>query len=166
MKLLGIEPQPDPMEGRGTFICRHSKGDPNCSSTAGGYADQERERARYLESEKREKMDKEEIQRLRKELEGPDNSKYTVVEVEAVGKHLVMKVLYANCQKCSYEGNKVMVFLNTTPTQALFWKIIDPHFREPTKGLTKKNEAPGPAARFPASAEGWQDAINYASSKR
>ena len=55
-----------------------------------------------------------------------------------------------------------MVFLDVTELQALKWKKIDPHFRGPKPLAT---EAPSPAARFPGSAAGWSDAINYARSK-
>ena len=54
-----------------------------------------------------------------------------------------------------------MVFLNVTESQAMKWRRIDPHFR-PTKAALKPTEAPGPAARFPATLEGWEDAIQYA----
>jgi hypothetical protein len=57
-----------------------------------------------------------------------------------------------------------MVFLNTTLLNALHWKKIDPHFGDDKKRV--KDEAPSPAARFPASKEGWEDALEYAKSKR
>lgn len=94
----------------------------------------------------------------------PDAENYNVQDVEQVGNHLVLKVQYPNCSRCSYEGNKVMVFLNTSTKDALKWRKIDPHFRDPKK-IGKFTEAPSPAARFPASDEGWKDALNYARSK-
>jgi hypothetical protein len=81
-----------------------------------------------------------------------------------IGKHLVMKVKYPNCFKCAFEGNKLMVFLNVTEVQVLRWRKIDPHFR-PTPLASSAIEAPSPAARFPASPDGWADAIAYARSK-
>lgn len=93
----------------------------------------------------------------------PDSEKFEVTDVEVVGTSLVMKVKYPNCSSCSYEGNKIMVFRSTTPIDALKWKKIDPHFRDPKK-LSNPREAPSPAARFPATTEGWKDAISYASS--
>jgi hypothetical protein len=77
---------------------------------------------------------------------------------------MVMKVKYPNCSICAYEGNKVMVFLNTKALDVLKWKKIDPHFRD-LKLKNTTREAPSPAARFPASDEGWQDAVSYATSK-
>ena len=93
----------------------------------------------------------------------PDATKYEIVDLDRVGAHLVVKVRYPNCTRCSYEGNKVLVFLNVTEKQALLWREIDPHFRPPDK-LIRPHQAPSPAARFPASPEGWRDALQYAKS--
>ncbi len=94
----------------------------------------------------------------------PDATKYEIEQVERVGAHLVMKVLYPNCASCAYEGRKTMVFLDVTEVRVLKWRKIDPHFRDPKlKGLP--TDAPSPAARFPASAEGWADALEYARGK-
>lgn len=122
-----------------TAICRHPAGYHSRNETAG-------------------------LGTWKSEPKTPDAEKYKVKEAEQVGKHLVLKVLYPNCSSCAYEGNKVLVFLNTTALQAMRWEKIDPHFRAPMVG-GKGTEAPSPAARFPANAEGWQDALNYARSK-
>lgn len=92
----------------------------------------------------------------------PDAENFTIEDAVVVGENLVLKVKYPNCKRCTYEGNKVMVYLKTDPLKALKWKKIDPHFRGP--GRTDK-EAPSPAARFPASPEGWQDALAFAKAK-
>lgn len=103
---------------------------------------------------------------LKAQLDGmsPDNSRFQVEEIEEVGNFLVMKVLYPNCAKCAYEGNKVMVFEGVTIKDAFRWRKLDPHFR---KGALPPpiNEAPPPIARFPASTQGWADAMAYARSK-
>lgn len=123
------------------MTCRHAKGDPSCSSTPGYRYDRE-------------------------EPKTPDAEKYYVVDVLRCGEHLVMKVKYPNCASCAYEGNKVLVFLNVTETQALRWRRIDPHFRKASiKGIVDVSSAPSPAARFPASDEGWIDAVEYAKRK-
>jgi hypothetical protein len=93
----------------------------------------------------------------------PDAEKYVIEAVQRIGQHLVMKVRYPNCVLCAFEGVKVMVFLNVSETQALMWRRIDPHFRAPMKALP--SHAPSPAARFPADAEGWADAVEYARTK-
>jgi hypothetical protein len=96
----------------------------------------------------------------------PDNKKYEIQRAEIIGPHLVLEVLYPNCSLCAYEGRKVMVFLHTSTLDALKWREIDPHFRVFSKlGIKVGNIAPSPSARFPASTEGWADAINYARSK-
>ncbi len=122
------------------MTCRHAPGDPNCSSSAN-----------Y-------------VGRYDSTPATPDSSNYDIEEVVQIGNHIVLKVKYPNCSRCAYEGNKVMVFLNTKPIDVLKWKKIDPHFRDPKLAITKR-EAPSPAARFPASDEGWQDAISFATSK-
>lgn len=80
-------------------------------------------------------------------------------------KHLVLKVEYPNCRLCSFEGRKVMVFLNTSPMAAIKWKEIDPHFRAASKAPPSDRCAPSPAARFPATPDGWCDAVSYARGK-
>ncbi len=94
----------------------------------------------------------------------PDANRYEVVEaVEHYG-NLVMRVLYPNCSACAYEGQKVMVFVGVSLTNAILWKKIDPHFRDP-KIKTPRTEAPSPSARFPATTDGWVEALAYARSK-
>ena len=140
------------------MTCRHGPGDTNCSSHPNNI------RAREYQEEQRQKEDA-----VKKKRESelysmtPDSEKYEIIDVVRVGPHLVMKVQYPNCIKCSFEGNKVMVFLNITEAQVLRWRRIDPHFRAP--GTETIRESPGPNARFPASKEGWNDALNYAKLK-
>lgn len=95
----------------------------------------------------------------------PDNTNYNIVDVQRIGPHLVLKVQYPYCKtdkNCSFEGNKVMVFLNVSEVEVLRWRKIDPHFR-PTGNVP--TEAPSPAARFPATENGWKDALDYANTK-
>lgn len=132
----------------------------------------EAESRRYAaESASRRVQEKQtEIQRLKAriaELEArTDFSKFEIVDVREISGNLVVKVKYPDgCKDCSYENNKVLVFLGMTTLQAIKWRKIDPHFREPTR-THAPTEAPGPAARFPASPEGWQDAIFYAENAR
>jgi hypothetical protein len=73
-------------------------------------------------------------------------------------------VRYPNCAACAYEGSKILVLLNRTLKDAIKWRRIDPHFRDPAKQAGPL-EAPGPAARFPGSRDGWIDAIAYARGK-
>jgi hypothetical protein len=91
----------------------------------------------------------------------PDNSNYEILDAQEVGCNLVVKVKYTGC-KCSYQGVKIMVFLNTKAIGALKWKKLDPHFRD---GMILEGMNKSPAARFPATKEGWEDAITYAGLK-
>lgn len=136
------------------MTCHHSDGDPNCSSTRSSWEAEQRQR----------KAAENAAQRELEYARTPDKTKYEIAQFERVSSHIVMKVLYPNCKLCSYEGNKVLVFLNVPEDQMVHWREIDPHFRDP-KNQPAKHQAPTPAARFPANAEGWRDAIEYAQSK-
>ncbi len=92
----------------------------------------------------------------------PNPDDFRIVDYEQVDHHLVVKVRYPACKRCTYDQCKVMVFLGVTMKKALAWTRIDPHFRE---GKDFGLQAPSPVARFPASAEGWSDAIAFARSK-
>lgn len=118
------------------MVCRHSPGDPNCSSTQDAYERYYQERT-------------------------PDKRNYQILDVKEEGACLVLKVQYPNCAKCSYEGVKVMVFPNVLATDALKWTEIDPHFSDPTLKIPP-TQAPSPIARFPANALGWERAIAFA----
>ena len=124
------------------MICRHASGDPDCSSNKREYY--------YSYSEP---------------VKTPDSKNYSIEDVVAVGKNVVLKVKYPNCSNCAFEGTKVMVFLNTTLIEVIKWKEIDPHFREQSKSFIA-TKAPSPAARFPSSANGWNDALEYARVKQ
>jgi hypothetical protein len=105
-----------------------------------------------------------------KELEArtPNIDEYTVEDVEQVGRHLVLKVRYPGCAGCDFDRCKVMVYLGVDLKSVVRWRRIDPHFKAPTGPARTTQElrsAPSPAARFPASSEGWADAIEYARRK-
>ena len=90
----------------------------------------------------------------------PDNTQFEIEEIEERGHFLIIKAKYPNCAKCAYEGNKVMVFEGVKVKDAIKWRVIDPHFRQ--GGLPPPiNTAPPPVARFPASDQGWRDALSY-----
>lgn len=154
------------------MVCRHGYGDPKCSSFKhqlaeakdlvskfNGEPDTNEYKSKLKESKKLVAQHAPEIL----EPITPDSEKYTIEKIHREGKHLVVKAKYPNCTKCSYEGIKIMVFLNVTETDVIKWRKIDPHFGGAR--LRATTEAPSPTARFPASAEGWEDAIQYARSK-
>ena len=97
----------------------------------------------------------------------PNPDEYVVERVLRVGAHLVMQVCYPSCKACSFEGLKTLVILDVTEADALRWRRIDPHFRLRTNDHASAHpkDAPSPNARFPGTAEGWDDAVAYARSK-
>lgn len=117
------------------------------------------DRARQ-QAQEREAADAKRIRELSERSPNPDDFK--IVDYEQVDKHLVLKVRYPSCKRCSFDQCKVMVFLSITMKHALRWGRIDPHFEEDSRPPI---EAPSPAARFPASEVGWTDAIAFARSK-
>lgn len=146
------------------MTCRHAAGDPDCSSSPEGRRRAAEESARYVEQTKTQRI---------KELEErtPDPDKFEIEDSEQVGPNVVLKVRYPSCVRCSYNANKVMVYLNITLKDVLRWRRIDPHFfdsreKNPVPYNTDAaKHAPSPVARFPASPEGWQDALEYADRK-
>jgi hypothetical protein len=92
------------------MTCRHSPGDPSCSSSPAGAA-----RAAAFAEERARTEARKEITRLQDQLrqQTVDAQNYEVEEVARKGPHLAMRVRYPSCAKCAYEGVKVMVFLNT-----------------------------------------------------
>jgi hypothetical protein len=105
--------------------------------------------------------------RLRElERRTPNPDAFTVEDVEQVGRHLVLKVRYPGCEGCDFDRCKVMVYLKAEVKDVLRWRRIDPHFKAPlSTPHAVIREAPSPAARFPASADGWADALEYAKRK-
>lgn len=129
------------------MTCRHSPGDPNCSSSSQGQIRAAQDNARYWENKIKEIT--------------PDADKFEIIEVEEVGPILILKVKYPSCVKCAYEGTKLLVYKGVALKEVVKWRRIDPHFSDP-KQTRKPNEAPSPAARFPASPEGWKHALDFA----
>ena len=127
------------------MTCRHNtkritlKTDPSCS----GYQTPER-RIEVLEEALAEEQP----------ANGgvPQTQNFEILEVESRSDHLIMHVMYPSCPNCSFEGTKLMVF-QATLLDAVKWKTIDPHFREPDE-IPDPTVAPPPVARFPATDEG------------
>jgi hypothetical protein len=138
------------------MTCRHGPGDTDCSSHPMNAYRRESEAHAQREAELKART--------------PDPDHFEIQEVEEVNGHLVLKVKYQNlarCSDCSFEGSKLMVFLNCNLKQAIKWRRIDPHFKDAKKNANQlAAHAPAPAARFPASAEGWKDALDYAARKK
>jgi hypothetical protein len=131
------------------MTCRHINGDPSCSSYPSYVKEQERIRNAAIG------------EALLKRTPNPDD--YEIVDVKNLCGNIVMKVQYSSCVECSFDAMKVMVFLNVDILAAMKWRRIDPHFDD--KPRTDR-EAPSPNARFPATPQGWDDAISYATTRK
>jgi hypothetical protein len=83
----------------------------------------------------------------------PDPRHFSIEKITKVGKHVVVRVRYPNCQ--NYEGEKVLLIRNTTEKQVRAATFLDPHFCESSIHLT-------PFARFEPTEAGWQAAITCA----
>lgn len=127
------------------MTCRHKDGDPACT-TRNPAAMKEHARAMSARWDP---------------PTTPDSENYDIVHAESRGRYLILEVQYPSCDKCAYEGRKLMVFIDIDVHAALQWKCIDPHFRDPAVAVDSRS-APSPVARFPATLAGWTDALAYA----
>lgn len=75
----------------------------------------------------------------------PDPFNFKILKHFSYKNNLAIMINYPNCN--TYEGNKIIVFKNTTYKQISQLKRIDPHFIE-------ENEIK-PFARFEPTYEGW-----------
>lgn len=86
-------------------------------------------------------------------LPNPNPNNYVILDSEQVGNNLVVRIKYPDCT--NYEGEKILVFANTTLPQLVKQKAIDPHFSENKKYLS-------PIARFVPTSKGWTLALTCA----
>lgn len=109
-----------------------------------------------------EKSYKEKAAKLESDLAAltPDPTKWELVDFLESGSYFIAKVKFQACEHAGYGGHKVLVFKATTK-EAIMWRRMDPHFKEVPKQGLSKTEAPVPIARFPASEEGWNDALAF-----
>lgn len=117
----------------------------------------------YSDSKYKEEKHLQELASLRKDLAAltPDPTKWELVDFLESGSYFIAKVKFQTCEHAGYGGHKVLVFKATTK-EAILWRHMDPHFVEKQKTpLSSKNIAPVPIARFPASPEGWNDALAF-----
>jgi hypothetical protein len=90
----------------------------------------------------------------------PDSKKFEIIEViDSYLPYLILKVKYPNCNKCSYEGTKILVYENLSIKDLIYWREIDPHFSDSKS--KDKTKAPSPVARFPASTIGMTHACRF-----
>lgn len=83
----------------------------------------------------------------------PDPENYEIVRTNQVGNHLVMLVRYPDCS--NYEGNKVLLFKDTTLLDIKKQKVLDPHFCDNEDFIS-------PFARFEPTTYGYNVALQLA----
>lgn len=153
--------------------CRHEKGDPDCSSSTPA------QKAGWIARQiHRLGLDPAqigvELRRLAgEEVASPDPDDFKIVGLnEPGGGYIVLRVRYPSCARCAFEGDKVLVFRGVSMLHILGWRKLDPHFRAdvPAQDLNKLTKAqladlrvsaPSPIARFPATDQGWLNAIRF-----
>jgi hypothetical protein len=83
---------------------------------------------------------------LYEQLPNPNPSRYRIIKHKALGGNLLVKIKYLDCT--NYEGNKILLYKNTTLKQLKKQKYIDPHF-------SKSKKFRSPFARFEPTKSGW-----------
>jgi hypothetical protein len=117
----------------------------------------------YLEQRKDKQIA--ELEKVIKEMrdESPDPRNWELLEEfqrnASGGPLIALKLRYPKCK--NYKGEKVLVF-RATLSQLVKQKVIDPHFGDinSTK-IEQPEDMIYPIARFPASVDGWNDAVKY-----
>lgn len=149
------------------MVCRHKPGDPDCSSSFEGrlrdyeYSMGLKEQSLKQDAAKAAKKILELEAKLKEweALAGNNYGDYNILDHHWENGFLIMMVQYPSCKNCSFESKKILVFDVENPQEAIYWRKVDPHFRETS--TKNKNEAPSPIARFPATDEGWINACKF-----
>lgn len=87
------------------------------------------------------------------QLGDPQPHRYSIVKIKSVGKHLVVRLNYPDCE--NYGGDKICLYTNTKIEDFVVRKVVDPHFLEKGKS---------PFARFEPTDSGWLAAVKLAES--
>ncbi len=80
----------------------------------------------------------------------PRPGRFEMLRCVQVGNHCLVSIKYLDCT--NFEGNKILVYLETHRDDILSMKEIDPHFSEAGKA---------PFARFEPTEFGWAMAENF-----
>jgi hypothetical protein len=81
----------------------------------------------------------------------PNPRNFKITDITSVGKYVIAKVHYPDCT--NFEGNKILVFYNTTVGEVMRQGVLDPHFCE-ERHLS-------PIARFVPTPEGLVMAMKF-----
>jgi len=76
----------------------------------------------------------------------PDPGNYEIKRHIYTGRYLLIEINYPDCD--NYEGNKILLYENTSIQELINQKHIDPHFSE-------NRNFRSPIARFQPTQEGW-----------
>ena len=76
----------------------------------------------------------------------PDPNNYKIIKSVQINDFLLLFVNYPDCT--NYEGNKILLFKDTTLKRLKRQKTIDPHFSDNEKFIS-------PIARFAPTVKGW-----------
>lgn len=82
----------------------------------------------------------------RKVLPNPDPNNYKIKRSSSLHGNLLVEVNYPDCT--NYEGNKILLYRETTLKQLKKQKHIDPHF-------ARSKKFKSPVARFEPTKRGW-----------
>jgi hypothetical protein len=82
----------------------------------------------------------------------PNPKNFKIVKAVKVKKFLLLLVNYPDCT--NYEGNKILVYKNTTLKDIDKQKSLDPHFSNNCRFIS-------PIARFEPTIEGWDMADSF-----
>jgi hypothetical protein len=86
-------------------------------------------------------------------LPNPDPWNWVLIAKQQCGKHIVVWLRYPDCT--SYEGNKILLYRNTTWAKLEAQRTLDPHFSSNKKFFS-------PFARFEPTSFGWKTAVTLA----
>jgi len=85
-------------------------------------------------------------------LPNPDPKNFNIKEYKSFGCYIVVRINYPDC--INYEGDKILVFENTSVDRLQQLDFIDPHF------CTEKHLSP--IARFEPTKRGWDMSCKFA----
>lgn len=85
-------------------------------------------------------------QKVNDPLPNPNPSNYKIISYYEEKPFLLVKINYPDCT--NYEGNKILLFIETTISDLCKQKIIDPHF-------SNNKNFKSPIARFEPTSFGW-----------
>lgn len=87
---------------------------------------------------------------VNKKIPNPDPTNYRIIKSEVWGVYLIIKINYPECT--NYEGNKILLYKNTSLEELIRQGSIDPHF-------CKNDNYHSPIARFEPTEQGWNMAL-------